>query len=104
IAPHVSERRDFSDEEIIARMMVPMATELARCVDEGIVESPAEADMALIYGIGFPPFRGGLFSWIDSIGAQAICDMADRHKDLGGMYEPTQSMRDMAANNKKYFG
>lgn len=104
INAHVSARREFSDEEIIARMMVPMATELARCVDEGIVESPAEADMALVYGIGFPPFRGGLFSWIDSIGAQALCDMADQHKELGGIYEPTQSMRDMAANNKKYFG
>lgn len=104
IKPHMSASREFSDEEIIARMMVPMATELARCVDEGIVGSPAEADMALVYGIGFPPFRGGLFSWIDSIGAQTLCDMADRHKDLGPMYEPTQSMRDMAANNKKYFG
>lgn len=104
IKPHMSASREFSDEEIIARMMVPMATELARCVDEGIVGSPAEADMALVYGIGFPPFRGGLFSWIDSIGAQTLCDMADRHKDLGPMYEPTQSMRDMAVNNKKYFG
>lgn len=104
IKAQVSAAREFSDEEIIARMMVPMATELARCVDEGIVESPAEADMALVYGIGFPPFRGGLFNWIDSIGAQTLCDMADQHKDLGGVYEPTQSMRDMAANNKKYFG
>ncbi|MCW8194154.1 fatty acid oxidation complex subunit alpha FadB [Proteobacteria bacterium 005FR1] len=103
IKPHVAERREFSDEEIIARMMVPMATELARCVDEGIVESPAEADMALVYGVGFPPFRGGLFSWIDSIGAQTICDMADQHKDLGPIYEPTESMRKMAETKGKYF-
>lgn len=103
IKPHTAERREFSDEEIIARMMVPMATELARCVDEGIVESPAEADMALVYGIGFPPFRGGLFSWIDAIGAKTICEMADKHKELGGIYEPTESMRKMAADNSKYF-
>lgn len=103
IKPHVAERREFSDDEIIARMMVPMATELARCVDEGIVESPAEADMALVYGVGFPPFRGGLFSWIDSLGAQSMCAMADQHKDLGPIYEPTESMRKMAATNKKYF-
>lgn len=104
IKPHVAERREFSDEEIIARMMVPMATELARCVDEQIVESPAEADMALVYGIGFPPFRGGLFSWIDAIGARTVVKMADDHKDLGGLYEPTESMREMAAKDAKYFG
>ncbi|MEX1033055.1 MAG: fatty acid oxidation complex subunit alpha FadB [Cellvibrionaceae bacterium] len=104
IKPHVAERREFSEDEIIARMMVPMATELARCVDEGIVESPAEADMALVYGIGFPPFRGGLFSWIDSIGAKTLCDMADAHKVLGGIYQPTESMREVAASNGKYFG
>ncbi|MGQ9427387.1 fatty acid oxidation complex subunit alpha FadB [Gilvimarinus sp. F26214L] len=104
IKPHTAERREFSDEEIIERMMVPMATELARCVDEGIVESPAEADMALIYGIGFPPFRGGLFAWIDSIGAKTIVEMADKHKSLGGVYEATDSMRKMAADDKKYFG
>ncbi|MGH1441398.1 MAG: fatty acid oxidation complex subunit alpha FadB [Cellvibrionaceae bacterium] len=103
IKPHVAAPKEFSDEEILARMMVPMATELARCVDEGIVESPAEADMALVYGIGFPPFRGGLFAWIDSIGAQAICDMADANKALGGIYEATDSMREKAAKNGKYY-
>lgn len=103
IKSHSAEGREFSDEEIIARMIVPMATEMSRCIDEGIVESPAEADMALIYGIGFPLFRGGLFSWIDSIGAKAICEMADAHKDLGVIYEATDSMRKLAANNGKYF-
>ncbi|GAB1266117.1 fatty acid oxidation complex subunit alpha FadB [Aurantivibrio infirmus] len=103
IKPHVAESKSFEDEEIIARMMVPMATELARCLDEGIIESAAEADMALVYGIGFPPFRGGLFSWIDSIGAEAMCAMSDKHKDLGKIYEATQSMRDMAKENGKYF-
>ncbi|MGH1469892.1 MAG: fatty acid oxidation complex subunit alpha FadB [Cellvibrionaceae bacterium] len=103
IKPHVAAPKEFTDEEILARMMVPMATELARCVDEGIVESPAEADMALVYGIGFPPFRGGLFAWIDSVGAKAVCEMADTHKSLGGIYEATDSMREKAANNGKYY-
>jgi 3-hydroxyacyl-CoA dehydrogenase / enoyl-CoA hydratase / 3-hydroxybutyryl-CoA epimerase / enoyl-CoA isomerase len=103
IKPHVAARREFSAEEIIERMMVPMATELVRCLDEGIVESPAEADMALVYGVGFPPFRGGLFSWIDAIGAQTVCDMADKHKALGGLYEVPESLRKMAASNGKYF-
>lgn len=103
LKPHVATSKEFSDEDIIARMMVPMATELSRCVDDGVVGSSAEADMALVYGIGFPPFRGGLFAWIDAIGASAICDMADTHKSLGGIYEATESMRAMAEKNGQYY-
>lgn len=103
IKPHVSEPATFTDEDIIARMMLPMATELARCLDEGIIESAAEADMALVYGVGFPPFRGGLFSWIDSIGAEVICAMSEKHKGLGKIYEATESMQNMAKSNGKYF-
>ncbi|HAD4435103.1 TPA_asm: fatty acid oxidation complex subunit alpha FadB [Salmonella enterica subsp. enterica serovar Typhi str. CT18] len=54
-------KRDFSDDEIIARMMIPMINEVVRCLEEGIIASPAEADMALVYGLGFPPFHGGAF-------------------------------------------
>ena len=103
LKPHVKETVEFSEDDILARMMVPMATELARCVDEGIVASHAEADMALVYGIGFPPFRGGLFSWIDAIGSDTFIAMADKHKSLGGIYEAPESMRALAANAKKYF-
>jgi 3-hydroxyacyl-CoA dehydrogenase/enoyl-CoA hydratase/3-hydroxybutyryl-CoA epimerase/enoyl-CoA isomerase len=46
-------KRDFSDDEIIARMMIPMVNEVVRCLEEGIIASPAEADMALVYGLGF---------------------------------------------------
>lgn len=46
-------KRDFSEEEIIARMMIPMVNEVVRCLEEGIIATPAEADMALVYGPGF---------------------------------------------------
>ena len=45
---------EISDEEIIDRMMIPMIIETARCLEEGIVDTPNEADMGLIMGIGFP--------------------------------------------------
>ncbi len=103
LKPHVDASKDFDAEEIIARTMVPMCTEMARCVEEKIVETPAEADMALIYGIGFPVFRGGVFRWMDCIGLQAFCDMADKYTDLGKIYEPTPTQREMAAADKKYY-
>mgnify|MGYP000441882770 CR=1 FL=1 len=103
LKPHVAERREFEDIEIIERMMVPMATELARCLEEGIVESPAEADMALIYGIGFPPFRGGIFAWLDNMGMKTFVELADKHADLGELYKPTGRMREMAASGETYY-
>jgi 3-hydroxyacyl-CoA dehydrogenase/enoyl-CoA hydratase/3-hydroxybutyryl-CoA epimerase/enoyl-CoA isomerase len=101
---HVAAPRDFTESEIIARCMLPMAIEMARCLEEGIVESVAEADMSVIYGIGFPVFRGGLFQWMDSLGMDKVVAMADQYIDLGKAYEVTQTMRDMAKNNQRYYG
>lgn len=103
IKPHVGSPKEFSEEEILARMMVPMCTEMARCLDEGIVESAALADMSLIYGLGFPVFRGGVCRWMSQIGLSEFVKMADQYKALGKLYEPTDSQRQLAAENKTYF-
>lgn len=104
LRPTVTGTVELSDEDIVARMMIPMATELTRCLDEGIVETAAEADMALVYGTGFPPFRGGVFRWIDSIGAQAFCDLANKFGNLGALYSAPDSLKAKAANNQKFYG
>jgi 3-hydroxyacyl-CoA dehydrogenase/enoyl-CoA hydratase/3-hydroxybutyryl-CoA epimerase/enoyl-CoA isomerase len=100
----VGEAKDFSDEEIIERVMVPMCIETVRCLEEGIVEDPAEADMGLIFGIGFPPFRGGALRYIDSMGLDKFCEIADKYADLGKLYHPTEKMREMAKKGETYFG
>lgn len=104
LKPTIQGSIEISDEDIIARMMIPMATELTRCLDEGIVETAAEADMALVYGTGFPPFRGGVFRWIDFIGAQTFCDMAAKFSALGALYQAPESLKAKAANNQKFYG
>ncbi len=100
----VGPAREFSDEEIIARMMIPLCIESVRCLEDGIVETPAEVDMGLVYGIGLPPFRGGALFYIDQMGLQAFCDLADQHAELGKLYQPTDKMRAMAAAGQTYFG
>jgi 3-hydroxyacyl-CoA dehydrogenase/enoyl-CoA hydratase/3-hydroxybutyryl-CoA epimerase/enoyl-CoA isomerase len=94
---------EISDEDIVARMMIPMCTETLRCLDENIVSCPEDADMGLIMGIGFPVFRGGALRYIDQMGAKAFCELADRFSDLGALYEPTESIRKMAANGETFF-
>ncbi|MBD1388180.1 fatty acid oxidation complex subunit alpha FadB [Neiella sp. HB171785] len=92
----------FSDEEIIARMMVPMVLETVRCLEEGIVASPAEADMALVYGLGFPPFRGGVFRYLETMGLQNFVAMADQLAELGPLYQVTEQMRQLAESGSSY--
>lgn len=94
---------DMSEEEIIDRHMLPMIIETVRCLDDGIVETPTEADMGLIMGIGFPPFRGGALKYADTIGMQTILDKCAKYAQLGKLYEPTESMKKMAAEGKTYF-
>lgn len=99
----IGEFKELTDEEIIERMMIPLCIETARCVEEGIVASAAEADIGLIYGIGFPPFLGGAMNYMDQMGLAAFCEMADKYADLGLMYAPTDAMREMAASGSTYF-
>jgi 3-hydroxyacyl-CoA dehydrogenase/enoyl-CoA hydratase/3-hydroxybutyryl-CoA epimerase/enoyl-CoA isomerase len=100
----VAPRKEFTPDEIVARCMVPMFNEVARCLEEKIVASPQEADMSLLYGIGFPPFRGGACRYIDQTGAANFLRMADQLAPLGKLYEAPQLLRDMAASGKKFFG
>ena len=104
IKPVVAARAEFSEEEIIARMMIPMCNETVRCLEDGIVGTAAEADMAMIYGIGFPPFRGGPLRYIDSIGAKAFVELCDKYASLGGIYQVPDMLRKMAANGETFFG
>ena len=101
--PHCAEKREFDADEIIARVMVPMANEAIRCLEEGIVASAAEADMALLYGLGFPPFRGGIFRYIETLGLDKFVAMADKYAHLGAVYQISDGVRAMADAGKSYF-
>jgi 3-hydroxyacyl-CoA dehydrogenase/enoyl-CoA hydratase/3-hydroxybutyryl-CoA epimerase/enoyl-CoA isomerase len=103
IAEHAAPLKTFTPEEVIARLMIPMANESIRCLEEGIVASPAEADMALLYGIGFPPFKGGIFRYIDTMGLANFVELADKYAHLGPIYQVSDGVREMAAAGKTYF-
>ncbi|MCM2316476.1 MAG: fatty acid oxidation complex subunit alpha FadB, partial [Thermoanaerobaculia bacterium] len=66
----------ITDQDIIDRMMLPLLIECSRCLEDKIVNTPVEVDIALIYGLGFPPFRGGPFRYADAVGLKALCEKA----------------------------
>ncbi len=81
---------EVPDDEIVERTMLPMLLEASRCLEEGIVTTPVEVDIALLNGLGFPPFRGGVFRWADAVGAGNLLRAAEKHRSLGALYEPTR--------------
>lgn len=95
--------RDFSDSEIIERMMIPMVNEVIRCLEEGIIASPAEADIALVYGLGFPPFHGGAMRWLDTLGSARFVEMAGQYQSLGPLYAVSAGVQDKARHNETWY-
>ncbi|WP_237388175.1 fatty acid oxidation complex subunit alpha FadB [Xenorhabdus sp. Sc-CR9] len=96
-------KHTFSGEEIIARTMIPMINEVVRCLEEGIISSPAEADMALVYGLGFPPFHGGVFRYLDTMGTAAYVKMAEGYVHLGALYHVPAGLKAKSESNESYY-
>lgn len=96
--------RDYSQEELIDRLFLPMVTEASRVLTEGIVRDAADVDLGLILGIGFPTFRGGLLRWADSIGLPALVERLKKYEPLGARYQPTEQMRRLASEGKGFYG
>jgi 3-hydroxyacyl-CoA dehydrogenase/enoyl-CoA hydratase/3-hydroxybutyryl-CoA epimerase/enoyl-CoA isomerase len=95
--------REFDEQEIVERMMVPMCNELVRCLDEDIVDSAGEADMALVMGIGFPVFRGGALRYMDHMGLAEFCAAADRHAGIAAVYGVPESLRARARDGRRFY-
>ncbi|HUJ73958.1 MAG TPA: 3-hydroxyacyl-CoA dehydrogenase NAD-binding domain-containing protein, partial [bacterium] len=93
----------MSGEEIVERMMIPMVVEASRCLSDGIVGTPTELDMALIMGLGFPPFRGGLLRYADGIAVKDLVASAQRYEKIHPLYQPTEQMRKLAKAGKGFY-
>ena len=103
LQPVTAARCVLEDDVIIARMMIPMCLETVRCVEENIVGSVMEADMALIMGLGFPPFRGGALKYIDDFGLAKFVALCDGFADLGPAYQVTPGLRERAKTNRAFY-
>src|SRR5690606_16771940 len=85
-------------EEMKKRLLYRQAVEAARCMEEGVVTDPRDADVGAILGWGFAPWTGGPISMIDSVGAAAFVETCDAlTAKYGQRFAPPQLLRDMAA-------
>ena len=96
----------ISEEECIKRGIFAMINEATLAlIEDRIVESPQEVDLAMIMGTGFPPFRGGLLKYADSVGSQKICDdLEEFATKVGERFKPSVPLKNMAKNNRVFYG
>jgi len=94
--------RRESDGTIADRLFLPMLLEALRVLDEGIVRDGRDVDLAVIHALGFPPFRGGLFAWADSLGASEILRRLEPLAELGLRMRPTQRLLDVAVAGERF--
>lgn len=99
-----SNRRTVTADEIRDRMALLMINEAVHCLDEGIVASAEDGDLGAILGLGFPPFRGGPFQYVDHEGAAAIVQrletLAQRH---GPRFQPAGGLRELAKSGGHFY-
>jgi len=93
-----------SDEDIVLRMVTRFANEAVASHQDGILATPLEGDIGAVFGLGFPPFSGGPFRYIDTMGAQTFVDHMRRFEQSYGVaFTPCQMLLDMAKSGKKFY-
>jgi len=102
--PMGRDRNDLDTDLIRDRIWLAMLNECAFCLEEGIAASPRDIDIGVIFGLGFPPFRGGICRYADEVGIPKIVATLDRLSETyGKRLAPAQILVDMAKNNRKFY-
>jgi 3-hydroxyacyl-CoA dehydrogenase/enoyl-CoA hydratase/3-hydroxybutyryl-CoA epimerase/enoyl-CoA isomerase len=90
----------MSDQEICERLMFPMINEVARCLEEGIVDTQQDADIGLLYALGFPRFRGGPFTYLNSLGVNNFVERCKYYQQFGELFSPPKLLQKLALQNQ----
>jgi len=93
----------FTPELLTHRLFLPMLLEATRVLQEKLVRDVRDVDLGLIFGLGFPPFKGGLLFWADTLGAAKLVELLRPLEGLGERFHPTPLLLEMAKTGKKFY-
>jgi 3-hydroxyacyl-CoA dehydrogenase/enoyl-CoA hydratase/3-hydroxybutyryl-CoA epimerase len=92
-------------ETVQRRLTLLMVNEAARCLEDDILQTPVDGDLGAVFGLGFPPFRGGPFRYVDQVGADVIVrrlqQLADTH---GARFAPATILQSHATAGTTFHG
>jgi len=95
--------KTLTNEQIQDRMVLRLVNEAVFCLQDEIISNPVDGDIGLIFGLGFPPFFGGPFRYVDTVGANKIVEKMLRLRDqVGEHFTPAPLLQDMAKSGKKF--
>jgi 3-hydroxyacyl-CoA dehydrogenase/enoyl-CoA hydratase/3-hydroxybutyryl-CoA epimerase len=98
-------RHPKSLDSLAERMVLAMINESARCVEEGIVAGAEQVDLAMVFGAGFPPYRGGVLRHADTMGLESVVDrLRSLRAEKGPRFEPCALLAANAATEKTFTG
>ncbi len=101
---NISPSSSLSQKEVAERCVLMMLNEAARCLDEGVVRNPRDGDIGAIFGIGFPPFLGGPFRYMDSMGIQQIVNRLTHYSEtVGSKFAPAEVLQKMAEKGETFY-
>lgn len=104
LVPHGPTRREVEASEIQQRCVLAMVNEAARCLEEGVLRSPRDGDVGAVFGIGFPPFRGGPFRYVDSVGVGTIVDQLEAlDVRFPGRFAPSGVLVEKARSHGRFY-
>ena len=94
----------LSENTIAERCVLLMLNEAAICLDEGVVRNPRDGDIGAIFGIGFPPFLGGPFRYMDTLGIEHVVERLTHYQQqLGDKFVPAKRLLDMAESKDTFY-
>ena len=101
----VKPTKQVRGEDVAWRLTLMMVNEAARCFEEGILRTARDGDIGAIFGLGFPPFRGGPFRLIDALGvAEVVKRLEALQAQYGMRFEPAPLLREMARAGQTFHG
>ncbi|UJX24615.1 fatty acid oxidation complex subunit alpha FadJ [Pseudoalteromonas sp. CF6-2] len=93
----------LNKSEIAKRCVAQMLNEAVRCLDDGIIASPRDGDIGAIFGIGFPPFLGGPFSYMDKLGAAQVTSEMATFANYNPIFTPCDTLKAMAEKGCRFY-
>ncbi len=97
------QRKTFTEEEMQDRLSLMMINEALLCLQEGIIKEPRDGDIGAVFGLGFPPFRGGPFRYSDALGPEQLLRKMEQYQKIGKRFTPADILIDYVKSNQKFY-